>query len=130
MKKNMVIHFLALISSTLPLLEAKASDVDWVLGGRHGWVLEVYDENLAKESLPDCLKALPKDELLHKHFAKVHYKNIKKYVEVIAEAPSSMELMKGDEVEIFPEKCSDGKVSHITKLLEHAHPHESHPTAH
>ncbi|MFZ6773322.1 hypothetical protein ACO0LB_11465 [Undibacterium sp. SXout7W] len=130
MKKNIVIHFLALISLALPLLEAKASDVDWVHGGRHGWVLEVYDENSAKESLPDCLKMLPKDELSHKHFVKVHYKNIKKHVEVFAEVPSSMELGKGDEVEVFPEKCSEGKLSHITKLLEHAHPHELNSTTH
>ena len=130
MKKRMSIQIFTSLAMLLPLSGARAIDIDWIAGGRHGWVLDEYDESAAKESLPNCLKTLSKDDFSNKHYVKIHYKNIRKYVEVVAEVPTSMHLIKGDEVEVYPEKCSEGKLSHITKLLDHAHPLEQHSAAH
>ncbi|MCU6435481.1 hypothetical protein LPB67_17020 [Undibacterium sp. Jales W-56] len=100
---------------------AISADVDWEAGGKHGWVLQVYDDKSAENQLPECLKKLNSSERENRYFVKIHYRHVKKFYTTIAEIPKDMDLKIDEEVEVFPANCDLGKFAKITKSLLKKH---------
>lgn len=97
---------------------AVATEIHWDQGTRRAWVLEVINTRPVAGELLPCLDSLSDDEIQKRHFIKVHFRHIRKFVTAIAEVTQDIELKTGDEIEIAPEKCSEGKFSKFIQLLK------------
>lgn len=100
------------------LNSALATDIHWDQGARRAWVLSIVSTRPAKDDLLPCLDSLSDDEMKNRHFVKVHYRHIRKFITTVTEVPKDTEIETGDEIEIVPEKCSEGKISQFIQILQ------------
>ncbi|MET3135263.1 hypothetical protein AAKU55_005571 [Oxalobacteraceae bacterium GrIS 1.11] len=96
---------------------APAPKVAWESGARKAWIVKSYTPDTPREQLPACLAALPPHDLATHHYVQVRYRHVRRMHVTAAELPDSVQAVDGDEVELWPEDCSIGAVSRITKLL-------------
>ncbi len=104
------------------LLSACASNpedqtVDWKNGARRAWIVRVYSPATPRAELPECLSNLPIEEMKTKHFVKVEFHHVRQMWNAIAELPDTMTAAVDDQVELWPEDCSQGKISRISRVL-------------
>ena len=92
-------------------------EADWQNGAKRAWIVKFYSAASPDASLPECLATLTKTELATGHFVKVEYRHTRKKVSTIAELPNTLRAKIHDQVEIWPEDCSRGKVSRVSRLL-------------
>lgn len=97
---------------------AFATDIHWDQGARRAWVLSIISTKHPEDAILPCLDSLTDDDIQNRHFVKVHYRHIRKFVTTIVEVPKDTEVKAGDEIEIIPEKCSEGKISTFFQVLQ------------
>lgn len=100
-----------------PASGADGREVDWSHGAKHGWVAGFYDAATPRAALPACLAALPADELAQHRFARIDYRHVRRMLVEVAELPPQSEVKLGDRVELWPEDCAKGKLSHISRVM-------------
>lgn len=119
MTTNFFRSMLSVIGSILLLTNyAHSAEVNWEQGARRAWVLQVYESKPAHEITLTCFENLTEEDFKNRHFVKVHYRHIRRFIDTVAEAPQEMHVKPGDEVEFIPEKCMEGKISTIIQILE------------
>lgn len=110
-----IISLILLLSSCAS--NAPADSVDLDNGARRASIVMLYTPESLHEELPQCLSYLPLDELATRHFVKVKYKSFRHVRVSVAELPDTLQVAPGDQVELWPEDCSIGKISRITRIL-------------
>lgn len=95
----------------------RAALADWEHGARRARVIEPVDPALVRAQLPSCLQAMPADELAARHFVRVRYWHGRRPIVEVAEAPTDVALHAGDEVELWPEACAEGRPARIARML-------------
>lgn len=110
-----------LILSTL-LLSACASTpsnhaVDWEHGAKHGWIVGTYGPGLDRSGLPKCLADLPSADLETRNFVKVSYRQVRHMHYEVAELPPDQQAKVDDRIEVWPARCSEGKLSRISRVF-------------
>jgi hypothetical protein len=91
--------------------------IDWQNGAKRGWIVSFYTPDSASVDLPNCLANLPKADLATRHFVKVEYRHVRQMYSEVAELPAAMQAKINDQVELWPEDCSRGKISRIARVL-------------
>jgi hypothetical protein len=92
-------------------------EVDWDSGARRARIVEFYSPDTPSARLPTCLANLSKTEFAARRFVKVKYRAGRLTSFRVAEVPETMQAKVRDEVEVWPENCSDGKISRISRIL-------------
>lgn len=98
------------------------------LGLKHGWVSGFYTAQTPRAELPACLAALPPERLEGHLFVKVDYRAVRRMMVEVAEVPTlvgadgQQSVRLGDRVELWPEDCTRGRLSRITRLMPPAPP--------
>lgn len=89
--------------------------VDWDHGARHGRVLETLAPQEAAAQARACLgaRALPDGA----QFVTVRYRLNRLHRNVVAAAPAGLALHPGDEVEMWPEDCDQGRPARVERVL-------------
>lgn len=100
-----------------PVCACHSQSIDWQNGAKRGWIVEIYQSDSQSEKLPECLQAIPESERMNRHFVKVQYRHVRLMRVAIAELPKELQAKIDDQVELWPEDCSRGKLSRISKLL-------------
>lgn len=93
---------------------------DWKNGAKRAWIVESYLPNGPNAEMPACLGALSQTELATKHLVKAKYWHVRQMFYTIAEVPDSLQTKVDDQVELWPEECSHGKISRISRVLSSA----------
>ncbi len=119
--KKIAVKYLVVVLALFGMATARASDVDWEAGAKHGWIVAPVDISVKGKQLPNCLEKLSDEERENKHFVKIRYKHVRRALVAIAEIPTGLDLKAEDEVEVFPGDCDAGKVAHIVKKLAAEH---------
>ena len=97
---------------------AAKPEIAWQQGAKLGTIALFYSAETPVKDLPECLAALPKEELSAKHFVKVWYHHVRLIRNEVAELPPGMQEAKlADHVEIWPADCSQGKLSRISQVF-------------
>jgi len=97
---------------------ALATDIHWDQGARRAWVLSIINTKSPEDAILPCLDSLTDDDIKNRRFVKVHYRHIRKFITTIVVVPKDTEIKAGDEIEIIPEKCSEGKISAFIQILQ------------
>jgi hypothetical protein len=94
-------------------------DVDWKNGAKHGWVSGFYTADTPLADLPKCLADLPPGQLAGHLFVKIDYRSVRRMMVEVAEVPggTAQTVKLGDRVELWPQDCSRGKLSRISKMM-------------
>ncbi|MET3109217.1 hypothetical protein AAKU67_004246 [Oxalobacteraceae bacterium GrIS 2.11] len=100
---------------TACVLNSPEFAVDWQHGAKLGWIVSFYIPETPGTKLPECLAKLPKAELASRHFVTVRYHHVRQMFYTIAELPATMQAKVNDQVELWAEDCSDGKISRISR---------------
>jgi hypothetical protein len=106
----------------LMLLAACASSsqgpaVDSQNDAKHAWIDKFYSLDIPGLQLPECLATLSETERVTKHFVSVRYWHARQMFYAVAELPETLKVKVDDQVEVWPEDCSTGKISRITRIL-------------
>jgi hypothetical protein len=116
-KNKSVASILCLLLLTSCASSSSQSEIDWKNGAKRAWVMSFYGPNSPSADLPECLSTLPKTELATRHFVKVEYRHVRQMLIEVAELPETLHAKVGEQVELWPEDCSKGNISRISKLL-------------
>ena len=108
---------LSVLSLMSCALWSQDTPIDWQSGAKRAWIVKVYTPDTPTADLPECLAGLPKAELETKHFVKVKYWHHRLHLSAIAEVPDALKATVNDRVELWPEDCSRGKISRISRIL-------------
>lgn len=99
--------------------QATAPGATILAGTRHGWISSFYTADTPKGELPKCLADLAPGEIAKRHFVKIDYRHARRMLVEVAEIPETVDWQAvhiGDHVQLIPEDCDFGKLSHITKF--------------
>lgn len=96
---------------------AQSPLADWEHGARRARVIDAVDPAVVRELLPSCLQALPAEQLAARQFVRVRYWHGRRPFVDVAEAPSGVALRAGDEVELWPEACAEGRPARVARML-------------
>lgn len=72
--------------------------------------------------MPECLAHLSKEDLASGRFVRLRYRHVRIAHSAVAELPSGLQVKIDDQVEVWPEDCSLGKISRISRVLPVASP--------
>jgi len=105
------------ILALLPLLSSCAQPlgngpVDWDHGARRGRVLETLDAGTAAAAVQACTGAGAQGR-----FAKVRYRGSRLHHTVVAALPDDVDVRSGDEVELRPAACAEGRLARVERVL-------------
>jgi hypothetical protein len=109
------ILWVLLLTSCASSLDRPA--IDWQNGAKRGWIVSFYAPDSASVDLPNCLANLPKADLAIRHFVKVEYRHVRHMYSEVAELPHEIQAKVNDQVELWSEDCSRGKISRIARVL-------------
>jgi hypothetical protein len=87
---------------------------------KHGWISGFYTADTPRSELPKCLAELPAEQLLSHRFAKIDYRHVRRMLVEVAELPEivgEQPVRIGDRVELIPQDCTGGLLSHITRIM-------------
>ena len=104
--------FLASCSSLPPDME-----VDWKNGAKHAWVVKSYESASSPSDLPRCLASLEKKEFAARNFVQVRYHHGRRMIYEVVELPAGLQAGVDEELEIWPEDCTKGKLSRMSRIL-------------
>lgn len=91
---------------------------DWRHGGKKATIVQAYSAATPRAELPECLAALPPQEMARRHFVRLSYHHVRRMHYAVAEMPDSLpKAVVGDEVELWPLDCAVGQLSRIGPLL-------------
>jgi hypothetical protein len=96
--------------------------VDWDHGARRGRVLETLDAGAAAFLVQACAPGTA----LQARYAKVRYRGSRLHHTVVATLPDGVDVGTGDEVELWPARCDEGRLARVERVLP---PHVVHAEA-
>jgi hypothetical protein len=99
---------------------APDQEVDRKNGAKRGWIDKFYMPDSLVADLPGCLASTSPTDLATKHFVKIYYRHVRQMFSTIAELPDELQPKLNDQVEFWPGDCSNGKVSHIKRIIPSA----------
>lgn len=103
---------------TINIAHAERSEINWQQGAKLGTIVLFYTAETPAKDLPECLSHLSKEELATKHYVKVSYHHVRLTHHEVAELPKELLHVKlEDHVEIWPENCSNGKLSRVSQVF-------------
>lgn len=91
-------------------------EVDWDHGARRARVLEVLGRQAAEAEARACAPA-GWDWQSERIYTRVRYRNNRLYHNTIATVPDGLALRPGDEVELRPEDCREGRLARVERRL-------------
>lgn len=109
-----ILSALLLCSCAPPPSELSA---DWQNGAKRGWIVGIYGPDPASADIPICLASLSPAEQRSRQFVKFRYWHGRQTVTEVAELPRDLRVKIDDRVEAWPEDCSQGKISSISRVL-------------
>jgi hypothetical protein len=89
--------------------------VDWDHGARRGHVQELLDANAASAAVQACVPAAA--DKMAGRYAKVRYRGSRLHHTVVAVIPDGLDIYVGDEVELWPAGCDEGRMAHVGRVL-------------
>ncbi|HEY8101054.1 MAG TPA: hypothetical protein VIF82_09880 [Burkholderiaceae bacterium] len=92
-------------------------EVDWKNGASRAWIISSYSATSPGTDFPQCLDALSNADLTNKHFVKIEYRRVRQMLTTVAELPEALDVKANDQVEVWLEDCTKGKISRISRLL-------------
>jgi len=118
----MVFHCRVLTCGAVLVLSVCASPspesmADWRHGAKHAWVVAVPAPEVETAQLSDCLPQLSKADQTTRRLVKVRYWHVRQTFYTIAELPSTLQANVGDEVELWPADCAQGRISQVSRKL-------------
>jgi len=107
------------ILALLPLLSSCAQPlgngpVDWDHGARRGRVLATLDAGAAAPAVQACTGTGVSPEA---HYATVRYRGSRLHHTVVAALPEGGDVRAGDEVELRPPACAEGRLARVERVL-------------
>lgn len=96
---------------------SQVPSADWRNGAKHAQIVQFYTFDVPSTELPECLASVSETERATNHFVKVQYRHARRMFYAVAELPESMPAKIDDKVELWPEDCSRGKISRISRIL-------------
>ncbi|WP_075794766.1 hypothetical protein [Massilia putida] len=87
--------------------------VDWDHGARRGRVLEMLDAGAAASLVQACVPGTA----LQERYAKVRYRGARLHHTVVATLPDGVAVGTGDEVELRPARCDEGRLARVERVL-------------
>jgi hypothetical protein len=87
---------------------------------KHGWISGFYTEATPRSELPKCVAELPPEQLSSRRFVKIDYRHSRRMLIEVAELPEIVgeePVRIGDRVELIPQDCPEGLLSHITRMM-------------
>ncbi|MDP9108846.1 MAG: hypothetical protein M3N23_07230 [Pseudomonadota bacterium] len=87
-------------------------------GARRGTIAQLYTAKTARADLPECLAALPPEELTRRHFVRVDYKHVRHLFSTVAEVAEGVDLRTGQQVEVWLDDCAHGRFGRIGRSLD------------
>ena len=99
-------------------LTSPEMETDWKHGAKHAWVVKSYDPSSSQSELPACLSRLDRKEFATRNFIQIRYHHAKRMLYEVAELPADQQVNAGDELEVWPEDCTQGKLSRISRVLK------------
>jgi hypothetical protein len=105
------------ILALLPLLSSCAQPlgngpVDWDHGARRGRVLATLDADAAAPAVQACAGAMAQGR-----YAQVRYRGARLHHTVVAALPEGVDVRTGDEVELRPPACAEGRLARVERVL-------------
>jgi hypothetical protein len=86
--------------------------VDWDHGARRGRVLATLDAGAAASAVQACTGAAAQG-----HYATVRYRGSRLHHTVVAALPEGVDVRTGDEVELWPAACAEGRLARVERVL-------------
>jgi hypothetical protein len=86
--------------------------VDWDHGARRGRVLDTLDADAAAPAVRDCTGAAAQGR-----YARVRYRGSRLHHTVVAALPDGVDVRTGDEVELWPAACAEGRLARVERVL-------------
>jgi hypothetical protein len=83
---------------------------------RQGWIDAIYTTSDLPQPLPPCLANISPSEIAAGRIVEVSYWSSRKVIYKLAKLPPSMTASLHEEVEIWPQNCSAGKLSRVDKI--------------
>ena len=112
---RLIIVFVCVVLSSC-VQQINEERVDWHRGARYGRVLEMVTAQEGDLAAHDCLGANKPSES-SQQFARVHYRGSRLPHNVVALVPYGLDLRPGDEVELWPSECSEGRMARVGRKL-------------
>ena len=109
-----ILNVLLLCACSSPPSELSA---DWRNGAKRGWIVGIFVPDSASEDIPSCLARLSPAERSSRQFVKFRYWHARQTITEVAELPPDLLVKIDDRVEVWPDNCSQGKVSRISRVL-------------
>jgi len=109
-----MLNVLLLYACASPPSELSA---DWQNGAKRGWIVGIYGPDPTSADVPICLASLSPAEQRARQFVKLRYWHGRQTVTEVAELPRDLRVKIDDRVEVWPEDCSQGKISRISRAL-------------
>jgi hypothetical protein len=87
--------------------------VDWDHGARRGRVLALLDAAAAGAAVQACVPGT----VPQARYAKVRYRGSRLHHTVVAALPDGVMVATGDEVELWPPRCGEGRLARVERVL-------------
>jgi hypothetical protein len=87
--------------------------VDWDHGARRGRVLATLDAGAAGADVQACVPGT----VPQARYAKVRYRGSRLHHTVVAALPDGVDVATGDEVELWPARCGEGRLARVERVL-------------
>lgn len=116
MRRNPILPTLALCALLSACVGPIGNErVDWAHGARHGRVLALLTPQAAAPDVQACLGtgAVLADML----YVKLRYRGTRLHHTIVTVVPAGLALRPGDEVELRPGDCAQGRLARIERVL-------------
>jgi len=87
--------------------------VDWDHGARRGRVLATLDAGAAASAVQACVPGAA----LQARYAMVRYRGSRLHHNVVAALPEGVDVATGDQVELWPARCDEGRLARVERVL-------------
>jgi hypothetical protein len=91
-------------------------EIDWDRGARRAMVLEILTPQAAEAEARTCVSA-GWDWHAGRAYARVRYRRVRHYRNAVATVPVDLALRPGDEIELWPGDCSQGRLGRVERVL-------------
>ena len=115
--KNFPFRISLTVSFVLSIVGCAASRQPSTPDARTGYVTNFYSEQSLSTKVPSCLAGFSREQILSGRYVEVRISHSRSYRHVSAEVPAGMKLGLGDEVEVSPAHCKDGKIPIVIQVL-------------
>lgn len=94
--------------------------IDWEHGARRARVLALSTPEAGAAAAHACGAQAPPDA----HYVQVRYRHARLYRNVVALLPADLAARPGDEVELRPGDCDEGRLARVERVLPPPREHE------